>query len=190
MNGCSRAGGGVLLRGFAALALSLAMLPAGEVRGQSNMGGHQPKDEGQRLYEKANCVGCHKWHGGGGGGYGGPALSLRTTQLERDQIIEVVRCGRPATGMPYHDRYAYKEDACYGGLTANDLGSEMPQEAANFLRRQEIETVVDYVLHHIKGKGPPSYQDCADFFGAGARACNVYQASPDAASGPAAKAGK
>ena len=67
----------------------------------------QAPDLGRRVYEKANCVGCHKWHGGGGGGYGGAALSLRETALERGELIEVIRCGRPATRMPYHDRKAY-----------------------------------------------------------------------------------
>jgi hypothetical protein len=57
-----------------------------------------PSDLGRRVYEKANCVGCHKWHGGGGGGYGGAALSLRETMLDRADLIEMVRCGRPATG--------------------------------------------------------------------------------------------
>ncbi len=33
-------------------------------------------------------VGCHKWHGNGGG-YGGDALSLRHTQLTREQIVTV-----------------------------------------------------------------------------------------------------
>jgi mono/diheme cytochrome c family protein len=56
-----------------------------------------PSELGRRVYEKANCVGCHKWHGGGGGGYGGAALSLRETTLERADLIEVIRCGRPAT---------------------------------------------------------------------------------------------
>jgi mono/diheme cytochrome c family protein len=142
---------------------------------QTNMGGHQPKSDGQRIYEKANCVGCHKWHGGGGGGYGGAALSLRDTQLDRDQIIEVVHCGRPGTGMPYHDRDAYKEYRCYGGLTVEDLGKDMPLEAATFLRPNEIEVVVDWVLANLKGKGPPSYADCTNFFGAGARACDIYK---------------
>ena len=50
----------------------------------------------------------------------------------------------------------------------------MPPEAANFLRPNEIETVVDWVFLHLKGKGPPSYADCTDFFGPGARACDVY----------------
>jgi mono/diheme cytochrome c family protein len=142
---------------------------------QTNMGGHQPKSDGQRIYEKANCVGCHKWHGGGGGGYGGAALSLRDTQLDRDQIIEVVHCGRPGTGMPYHDRDAYKEYRCYDGLTVEDLGKDMPPEAATFLRPKEIEVVVDWVLANLKGKGQQSYADCANFFGTGARACDIYK---------------
>ena len=35
--------------------------------------------DGKQVYESANCMGCHKWHGQGGGGYGGVALSLRET---------------------------------------------------------------------------------------------------------------
>ena len=89
---------------------------------------------GKQVYEKANCVGCHKWHGGGGGGYGGAALSLRETALDRELLIEVVRCGRPATRMPYHDRSAYQEVDCYGGMTKADLGADFPPKAATFLR--------------------------------------------------------
>jgi mono/diheme cytochrome c family protein len=158
---------------------------------QTNMGGHQPRSDGQRIYEKANCVGCHKWHGDGGGGYGGAALSLRQTQLDRDQIIEVVHCGRPGTGMPYHDRDAYKTYQCYGGLTAEDLGKDMPVEAPNFLRPSEIEVVVDWVLANLKGKGPPSYTDCINFFGPGARACENYSHEDGSATpGETAPAGK
>src|ERR671922_137079 len=69
---------------------------------------------GKQVYQEANCVGCHKWHGDGGGGYGGAALSLRRTTLDRDLLLEVVRCGRPATRMPYHDRNAYEGVDCYG----------------------------------------------------------------------------
>ena len=36
-------------------------------------------DAGKAVFKRANCVGCHKWHGNGGGGYGGDALSLRKT---------------------------------------------------------------------------------------------------------------
>jgi hypothetical protein len=57
----------------------------------------------------------------------------------------------------------------------------MPKEAANFLRPKEIEIVVDWVIQHLKGKGPPSYADCADFFGASTRACDVYKNEDTAA---------
>jgi mono/diheme cytochrome c family protein len=49
-----------------------------------------PTDAGKAVFKRANCFGCHKWHGNGGGGYGGDALSLRKTQLAREQIIETV----------------------------------------------------------------------------------------------------
>lgn len=131
----------------------------------------QAPDLGRRVYEKANCVGCHKWHGGGGGGYGGAALSLRETPLERADLIEVIRCGRPATRMPYHDRNAFKTVECYGGVTQADLGADFPPKAATFLREQEIEAVADYVIAQQQGRGAPSYEDCVAFWGKGNREC-------------------
>jgi hypothetical protein len=130
-----------------------------------------PADPGRRVYEKANCVGCHKWHGGGGGGYGGAALSLRETTLERADLIEVIRCGRPATRMPYHDRNAYQSAACYGGMTKADLGADFPPKAAIFLRAEEIEAVADYVISHLQGKGEPTHDDCVGFWGPDSHEC-------------------
>jgi mono/diheme cytochrome c family protein len=126
---------------------------------------------GKRVYRKANCIGCHKWHGGGGGGYGGAALSLRATQLTRDQMIEVVSCGRPGTRMPYHDRDAYGTTKCYGGMTKADLGNDFPARAAIFLRPAEIEAVVAYVQTTLQGKGEPTKADCFAFWGPHERQC-------------------
>lgn len=180
--GALRLGAIGLIAGSALAFLATRDLARGEggtpVPGQVINGAHHALDEGQRIYEKANCVGCHKWHGGGGGGYGGAALSLRATQLSRDQIVEVVHCGRPGTGMPRFDRDAYRDYRCYSDITAQDLGKDLPPDAAAFLRPKEIEKVVDYVLEHIKGKGPTSYQDCNDFYGEGSRACEVYKNIP------------
>lgn len=131
----------------------------------------QDVDLGKQVYEKANCVGCHKWHGGGGGGYGGAALSLRETQLDRDLLIEVIRCGRPATGMPYHDRNAYEKADCFGGMTKADLGADFPPKAATFLRTEEIEAVVFYVAVRLQGQGAPTKEDCMAFWGEAARQC-------------------
>jgi mono/diheme cytochrome c family protein len=161
-----------------ALGLGAALL-ALPVRTAALAQGAPPDDvaEGKRVYQKANCIGCHKWHGGGGGGYGGDALSLRATALTRDQIIETVSCGRPGTGMPYFQRGAYDstEHPCYG-VSRQDLGKTMPLEApGSFLRPAEIAAVADYVIADVKGRGDPTYADCAAFFGDGARVCNVYR---------------
>jgi mono/diheme cytochrome c family protein len=134
-------------------------------------------ESGQAIYKRANCVGCHKWHGDGGGGYGGAALSLRKTELEKSQIIETVKCGRPGTGMPYFSRVSYPSDGapqCYG-LTSKDLETMHVAQAGAFLRPEEIEAVAEYVITAIKGKGEPNLADCVAFFGAESKACDVYK---------------
>lgn len=159
----------------------LAVLAAAPLSAQ-DVGAHRRSNDGKQVFQRANCVGCHKWHGGGGGGYGGSALSLRTSELTREQIIEVLDCGRPGTGMPYHLRDAYTGGGC-NGVTLQALGKDAPVEAAAFLRPSEIEAVTDYVIAHVQHRGEPTYADCAAFFGEGARVCNIYKAADAAASG-------
>jgi mono/diheme cytochrome c family protein len=136
-------------------------------------------ETGQAIYKRANCVGCHKWHGGGGGGYGGAALSLRKTELDKDQVMETVKCGRPGTGMPYFLKESYPADhsqppQCFG-MTWMDLESMPLAQGGVFLKPDEIEAVADYVVTHIKGKGDPDLADCTAFFGEGSSACEVFK---------------
>ena len=44
----------------------------------------------------------------------GKAPDLHATQLDREQLIEVIRCGRPGSQMPHFDKYAYEAKECYG----------------------------------------------------------------------------
>lgn len=155
--------------GAAALAVVL-------IAGASNAPENGP-DPGQAIYKRANCVGCHKWHGDGGGGYGGAALSLRKTELEKQQIMETVRCGRPGTGMPYFSRDSYPSDGppqCYN-LTSEEAQSMHVAQANVFLRPEEIEVVAEYVISSLKGKGAPNLADCVTFFGEDSKACDVYK---------------
>lgn len=140
-------------------------------------------EEGKRIFRDA-CAGCHKWHGNGGGGYGGAALSLRQTQLTREQIVEVVDCGRPGTGMPYHKRDAYQGDdrSCYD-MTRADLGQDVPPGAEKFLRQPDVERVVDYVLAEVKGKGEPTLAECRQFWGQESRLCHTYETGQPGAGG-------
>jgi mono/diheme cytochrome c family protein len=128
-----------------------------------------PTDAGKAVFKRANCFGCHKWHGNGGGGYGGDALSLRKTELTKDQIVETVECGRPGTGMPFFVRGAYDATKC------EEVGAQIPPEANVFLRREDVEAVADYVLTHIKGRGEPTYAECTDFFGSTSHVCDIYK---------------
>lgn len=133
-----------------------------------------PTDAGKAVFKRANCMGCHKWHGNGGGGYGGDALSLRKTELTKEQIVETVSCGRPGTGMPFFVRGAYDTTKCYD-MTRQDVGDKMPPEGGTFLRPNDIAAVADYVIAHIKGTGEPSYAECVAFFANTSRVCDVYK---------------
>lgn len=149
-----------------AAALALAGMPPAEAVTPAEV------SQGRVVYEKANCVGCHKWHGGGGGGYGGAALSLRGTELDRDQLVEIVRCGRPGTGMPYYDRRAYRDADCYNGMRLEDLAAgDAPRTPVLFLRPEQIQSVVTYVQTAIQGRGDVTKEECVAYWGQDAREC-------------------
>jgi mono/diheme cytochrome c family protein len=60
---------------------------------------------GQRLFrDKADCQFCHGIDGDGRGDAGRP--NLHETRLDREQLIEVIACGRPGTEMPHFPRLA------------------------------------------------------------------------------------
>ena len=125
---------------------------------------------GKEIYKiKANCQFCHKWDASGDTGYGGVALSLRKTALNREQFAEVIKCGRPGTGMPYHDQYAYTDKRCYG-MTRDDVGKNMPLLGES-LSPREIDAVVKYLFAKAVGRGESTYQDCIDFWGTETRQC-------------------
>jgi mono/diheme cytochrome c family protein len=136
----------------------------------------EPHDEsGLHIFKTANCAGCHNWTGMGGGNYGGAAANLRATQLTRDQMIEVVRCGRVGTGMPHFSRRAYGDDACFGMAAADVPQGMMPPGPLRYLQPQEIETVVDYVTASVKGRGAPTFAECQAFYGSESRVCDSYE---------------
>jgi mono/diheme cytochrome c family protein len=147
------------------------------------------QDEGMRVYKSANCVGCHKWSGNGGGSYGGAAANLRETKLDLSQIMETIRCGRPMAGMPHFQADAYDDGSCYGLRAADLAGGKMPPEPLRPLRSADIKAVADYVVAQIKGKGEPTFAQCQAFFGATTRACNMYLRPGEASSQEASTSG-
>lgn len=133
--------------------------------------------KGQALWrEKAGCQECHGWAGDGKGGFHHPgvALSLRVTQLTRDQIRMTIQCGRPGTSMPHFDRYAYTDKRCYD-MTAEELGDEVPTDSGTGLQPYEIDAVADYVATKLKGAGQATRGQCLAFFpGSAGSQCETY----------------
>ena len=138
---------------------------------------------GERIWkDKAGCPQCHGWAGDGlASGFHSPeGLPLRKTQLTRDQIREVIQCGRPGTPMPHFDRFAYTDKRCYG-MTAADLGDLEAIRASTTLQPFEIDAVADYVATKVKGAGPVTRAQCVEFFGKTGAECDKYPERASAA---------
>jgi Cytochrome C oxidase, cbb3-type, subunit III len=155
----------------AAAVFVAAMLTSGATLAQSE----QADQDGLRVFKAANCMGCHKWSGTGGGGYGGAAANLRNTTLSLDQIEQTIRCGRLAKGMPHFEEDAYSDGHCYGLKKADLTATQMPPEPDHPLRPADIKAVAKYVFYTLKGSGEPTFAQCQAFFGTGTRACGVYE---------------
>jgi Cytochrome C oxidase, cbb3-type, subunit III len=135
----------------------------------------QDAQDGLRVFKSANCMGCHKWSGTGGGGYGGAAANLRNTTLSLEQIETTIRCGRLAKGMPHFEEDAYSDGHCYGLKKADLTPTQMPPEPDHPLRPADIKAVSKYVFYTLKGSGEPTLAQCQAFFGTATRACGVYE---------------
>jgi hypothetical protein len=166
-----------------ALASSVLLLAGLITAGVATAAAAQDVAGGESIWKtKAGCPQCHGWAGDGfpsGFHSEGNAPSLRETQLTRDQIREVIQCGRPGTPMPHFDRFAYTDKRCYG-MTAEDLGNLEPVRAPTTLQSYEIDAVADYVATKIKGAGPVTRAQCVAFFGEAGAECDKYPGQPAA----------
>ena len=121
----------------------------------SGLAGAQDTSFGQRLYrDKADCQFCHGVNGDGRGDPRSPgkAPDLHKTRLDREQLIEVIACGRPGSEMPHFDKYAYDAKDCYG-LSAEELGKNIPPDPhSTSLNKREISALADFILATFAGK--------------------------------------
>lgn len=131
--------------------------------------------EGMRLFlQKANCQACHGWAGDGrkmdSQMPDGP--NLREIARSRDDVIAVIKCGRPGRSMPAFDRLAYSDGRCYG-MTRADLKARelsLPDPPAT-LQPREIELLAGFLFAKVIGKGPMDRAKCVDYWGSEVEAC-------------------
>ena len=124
---------------------------------------------GLNVYKKGNCMGCHSWHGKGGGGYGA-GVSLRNMNLTLDEIVNIIKCGRPGTGMPYFLRKAYKEEKCYDTTFEDYDESYRPVSSKRFLSPKQIEAVSIFVKEILQNKKLDKNY-CEFFYEKGSKVC-------------------
>ena len=133
---------------------------------------------GMRLFrQKGNCQACHGWAGDGRkmDSQMPDGTNLRESALDREALIVLIKCGRPGSGMPAFDKFAYSDGRCYG-LKQADLKSpklQMPDPPATLLAR-EIEAIADFMFAKIIGKGAMDRAKCIDYWGSDVEACSEF----------------
>ena len=148
-----------------AVALSVAAGPGAHAQAPSEAS----IAAGRRIFhQKADCQSCHGWAGDGNKmDFQSPdGANLRTSQLDRDQLVFVIKCGLPGREMPAFDRLAYTDDRCLGRTQAdlNRMGLSLPDPAAT-LQTREVERLTDFLLTKVVGQGPMDRARCIDFWG-------------------------
>jgi mono/diheme cytochrome c family protein len=134
--------------------------------------------EGGKLFrQKANCQACHGWAGDGRkmDTQMPDGANLRETTLDRQDLIMIIKCGRPGTGMPAFDRLAYSDGRCYG-LKQADLrasGKRMPDPPAT-LQVREVEAIADFLAAKVVKQGPMDHAKCIEFWGSEVEACDEF----------------
>ena len=132
--------------------------------------------EGLNLYlHKGDCQACHGWAADGRkmDSQMPDGSNLRETRLDRARLVTTIKCGRPGTGMPAFDKFAYTDGRCYGMKQA-DLKSPMPDPPATFQPR-EVDLVVDFLMQKVVGKGPMDRAKCIEYWGSEVDACKVLK---------------
>jgi cbb3-type cytochrome c oxidase subunit III len=134
--------------------------------------------EGMRLYrQKGDCQACHGWAADGRkmDTQMPDGANLRTTRLNRSELVTAIKCGRPGKGMPAFDRLAYSDGRCNDIKQADlkRLGLTLHDPAAT-LQAREIEFLVDFLMAKVVGKGPMDRAKCIDYWGADVEACSEF----------------
>jgi len=135
-------------------------------------------EAGASLFrKKANCQICHGWAGDGRkmDSQVADGANLRETKLDRANVIMTIKCGRPPTGMPAFDKFAYSDGRCYG-LKKSDLdksGVRMPDPPATLTAR-EIENLADFLFAKVIGRGPMDHAQCVAYWGEDVELCSEF----------------
>ncbi len=134
--------------------------------------------EGMNLYlHKGDCQACHGWAADGRkmDSQMPDGSNLRETRLDRARLVTTIKCGRPGTGMPAFDKFAYTDGRCYNLKQADltKMNATLPDPPTT-LQNREIEQVADFLFAKVVGKGPMDRAKCIEFWGSDVSACAEF----------------
>jgi mono/diheme cytochrome c family protein len=160
--------------------ISAGVAAALQLASASTVQALDPSDiaDGMRLFrQKGNCQACHGWAGDGRkmDSQMPDGANLRESVLDRAALVLTIKCGRPGTGMPAFDKFAYSDGRCYG-LKAADLKSptrQLPDPPAT-LQARETEAIADFILAKVLGKGAMDRAKCIDYWGSDVEVCGEF----------------
>jgi mono/diheme cytochrome c family protein len=168
------------LGGIGAITLAVALVAPLLSRTGAALQTYDPDDvaAGMRIYrQKADCQACHGWAADGRkmDSQMPDGANLRTTRLNRANLIAAIKCGRPGKGMPAFDRLAYSDGRCFNMTEADvkRLGG-LPDPAAT-LQPREIENLADFLFAKVIGQGPMDRAKCIEYWGSEVEACREFK---------------
>jgi mono/diheme cytochrome c family protein len=125
---------------------------------------------------QVNCKECHGTMANGVPDFplAPTGADLRSTFLTPEQMTEVVRCGKPASEMPYFSSRSWTGATQCFGMTAAQVGAGKPPQAGTQLADRQIAAVVAMVFAEFVGKGPVTQEKCVAFMGAESAKCREY----------------
>ena len=170
----SQTSAGIVRAGLATLAVVAALAGSSAAFAQSA----EDIAAGRQLFlQKGNCQACHGWAADGRkmDSQMPDGANLRTTRLNRSNLVAAIKCGRPGKGMPAFDRLAYSDGRCYDMKEADlkRLGLQLPDPPAT-LQPREIDMLVEFLFAKVIGKGPMDRAGCIEYWGSDVQACSEF----------------
>ena len=136
---------------------------------------------GSDRWRSGACKQCHGWAGDGvPEDNQSEGISLRISLLSPEQMAEVIKCGRPGTGMPSFRNNAWTDIVpCYG-MTAR-LADGLQPAMEGGLTDRSINGLVAFIFEDFVDQGPVTREYCHEIVGADASRCEAYPTAAEVA---------
>jgi hypothetical protein len=120
---------------------------------------------GLEAWKTAGCPECHGAFADGEKqrDEAPTGANLRQARLDDAMLREIIRCGRPGTGMPKFGADAYTPRGCYGKPPEPPPSALYP--AARDLSADELDAVVTYLRARVIGRRAVTRDECVFYYG-------------------------